>query len=347
MRLSLASFGLVAIGLVAACSKEIKPTGAGGASDLPPNMVVATVAGQKITAKELDESIGDELYRLEQQRYQIRRGAIEQQVVEKLVDAEAKKKGITKEAYLKAEVEDKVPPPADAEILQMFDQAKGQLPPDATIEQYRAQIVNFMTGRKRQELMRTITEELKKTAKVEITLPEPPRPKRDVEPKGPSRGPADAKVTIVEFSDFQCPFCSRGREIVEEVMAAYPGKARLFFRHYPLPGHTQAPKAAEASMCANEQGKFWEYHDVLFKNQQQLMPEDLKKHAATLSLDAAKFAECLDQGKHTKYVADDMEAGGKAGVTGTPAFFVNGIMLNGAVPVEEFKKVIDAELAKK
>ena len=143
---------------------------------------------------------------------------------------------------------------------------------------------------------------------------------------------------------FQCPFCSKARDTVEEVMQAYAGKVRLVFRHYPLPFHQNAPKAAEASMCANEQGKFWELHDLMFKSQDKLEVAQLKEHAAAVGLDAAKFGKCLDSGKMAKAVQEDMAAGTKVGVTGTPAFFVNGVMLSGAQPLDEFKKVIDSEL---
>ena len=116
------------------------------------------------------------------------------------------------------------------------------------------------------------------------------------------------------------------------------------FRHFPLEFHKKAPKAAEAALCANEQGKFWEFHDQLFKNQQKLEVDELKEHAKALGLDAAKFDECLDSGKIAAQVKEDTAAGKKVGVTGTPAFFINGVMLSGAQPIEEFKGVIDAEL---
>jgi protein-disulfide isomerase len=130
-------------------------------------------------------------------------------------------------------------------------------------------------------------------------------------------------------------------------MAAYPGQVRIVFRDYPLPFHDKAPKAAEAGQCAAEQGKFWEMHDHMFANQDKLDPADLKAAVAGLGIDAAKFGECLDSGRMAAVVKKHTEAGEEAGVSGTPAFFVNGHMMAGALPLEEFKKVIDAELAKK
>jgi protein-disulfide isomerase len=131
---------------------------------------------------------------------------------------------------------------------------------------------------------------------------------------------------------------------VDGLMKEYEGKVRLVFRHFPLEFHQQAPKAAEASMCAQEQGKFWEYHDKLFENQQQLADDALKSYAQQLGLDQAKFDECLASGKHAAQVKADTEAGKKLGVSGTPAFFINGVMLSGAQPAEEFKSIIDQEL---
>ena len=318
-------------------------TSSGGES---PDTVLATWGtGKKMTAKELDEAIGPQLEDLEKKKFELRRNALENQILQTLVKEEAAKSNQTEEQWLKGQVESKVKPPPEEDIQKVFSENQAKMPPGATIETMRPQIIEFLTQDQKRELVRTLVEGLKKQANVQILLKEPPKPRKQVEPKGPSRGPENAKVTIVEFSDFQCPFCSRAHDTVEEVMTAYAGKVRLVFRQFPLDFHQQAPKAAEAALCAGDQQKFWEYHTALFKNQQKLLPEDLKSHAKELGLDGAKFAECLDGGKHAKTVADDIAAGKKVGVSGTPAFFINGVMLSGAQPIEEFKKLIDAELA--
>jgi protein-disulfide isomerase len=246
-------------------------------------------------------------------------------------------------------VEDKAPTPSDADVKKLFDQAQsgGQLPPGTTLEQVKPQIINFLQQGKKRELAQAYFAKLRSDANVQVTLPKPPVERKEVAATGPSRGPDSAPITLVEFSDFQCPFCSRAVGTVEQVMKAYPDKVRLVFRQFPLEMHKDAPKAAEAALCANEQGKFWEYHDTLFQNQQALSVDDLKKHAGAVSLDAKKFGECLDSGKMAATVKADFEAGSKVGVTGTPAFFINGVMLSGAQPFEEFKKVIDEELQAK
>ena len=162
----------------------------------------------------------------------------------------------------------------------------------------------------------------------------------------PSRGNPKAPVTIVEFSDFQCPYCVRARPAVARVREVYGDKVRFAFRHFPLDFHAQAEKAGEAAACAGEQGKFWEMHDLLWTNTAKLQVPDLKAHAATLGMDAAAFSQCLDSGRHSGLVASDLEAGQGYGVSGTPAFFVNGRPLVGAQPFEAFAQVIDDELAR-
>ena len=163
--------------------------------------------------------------------------------------------------------------------------------------------------------------------------------------QGYTMGSPDAKVEIVEFADFECHFCAKAHETVMGVMKSYGDKVRLVFRHYPLSFHAKAPKAAEATACADEQGKFWELHDVLFESQ-ELAVEALKMQAKRTGLDEEKFNSCLDSGRTAPLVKRDMTAGQQVGVSGTPAFFINGFMLSGAQPEEAFRKLIDAELAR-
>lgn len=182
------------------------------------------------------------------------------------------------------------------------------------------------------------------------TAPEVPSGPVDVSlDDDPVLGDADAKVTIVEFSDYECPFCGRYfTQTYPQLKKDYvdTGKVKIVFRDYPLPFHSNAQKAAEAAECADDQGKFWEMHNKLFSNQQALDVASLKKYAGELALDQTKFDECLDSGKYESEVQNDLSQGGSYGVSGTPSFFVNGIMLVGAQPYSEFKKLIDAELAK-
>jgi len=159
--------------------------------------------------------------------------------------------------------------------------------------------------------------------------------------KSPIEGPADAKITIIEFSDFECPYCRRGYETIEEVKKMYPGQIKLAFKHYPLPFHKQAEPAAKAAWAAQQQGKFFEYHAMLFKNQDKLSTQFYLDAAKELKLDVEKFQKDAASEAAAKQVKEDAELGAKNGIQGTPGFFVNGIAVKGAYPASHFKTIID------
>ena len=336
---------LAASVLLVACASSSK--GSGAAVSDSAEVVVATYglgATTKITLKQVDDAIVDELADLDKKKFQARKQTIDRLILEALVKAEAAKKGQKEEEWIKAEIESKIPDPSEEEMAEFFAKNQAQMPPGSTLETIKPQLTGYMKQQKGKDVATKVFEELKKANNVSITFKEPAKPKKVVEAKGPGKGPEGAKVTIVEFSDFQCPFCSRAIGTVDQVMEQYAGKVRLVFRQFPLDFHDKAPKAAQAALCANEGGKFWEMHDAMFKDQGKLDPDALKATAVSLGLDATRFGECLDSGKMKKAVDEDIEAGKKVGVNGTPAFFVNGTMLSGAQPLEAFKEVIDAEL---
>ena len=190
--------------------------------------------------------------------------------------------------------------------------------------------------------------ELKKGGPSVRVMIDAPRAEVALTATDPTVGSASAPVTIVEFSDFQCPFCLRVEPTIKQVRQAYGDKVRVVWKDFPLTQiHAQAFKSAEAAHCAGEQGKFWEYHDRLFANQQALQPDDLKKYAADLSLDTAKFNACLDESKFGDRVREGVAQGSRLGVNSTPTIYINGRLLSGAQPFEVFTAVIDEELAKK
>jgi protein-disulfide isomerase len=159
------------------------------------------------------------------------------------------------------------------------------------------------------------------------------------------RGDFNAPITLVEFSDFECPFCARHYPTLKKILEDYKGKVRLVYKHFPLSFHPNAQKAAEASECADEQGKFWEYHDKLFENfQNGYSLEKFKQWAKELGLDTKKFNDCLDSGKYAKKVQEDYQEGVQKGVNGTPTTFVNGQPISGALPYDSFKEIIDSIL---
>jgi protein-disulfide isomerase len=223
---------------------------------------------------------------------------------------------------------------SDAEAQKYYDQNKMQrLGP---FEQEKPKIVNALS-------QRAMIARLRQGQSVKILL----QPKRvTVDSSGhPALGPANAPITIVEFSDFQCPFCRATEPTLKELRSPYGDKIRLFYMDYPLPMHAHALDAARAARCAGEQGKFWPFHDALFADQQKLAPADLKATAQSLGLDTGKFNGCLDQSKYTEQVNQDEARGKQVGINGTPGFFVNGRLISGAQKVDVFEEMIDDELA--
>ncbi len=347
----------VVVAFSAACNKEKAPATNGGsapaaaagsapAAKMDPSTPVAEVAGEKITAGELDKQVGPQLEamqaELEKQMFDARKQALDSMIIEKLVKAEAAKKSLTDEQWIAQEVDGKIAQPSDAEMQKMYEEAKARLPPGTSFETVKPQIAQYLTRAERQKTMSALFEKLKKDANVKVLLSQP---RKQVAAIGPSKGPDDAKITIVEFSDFECPYCSKAEEAVKQVMDSYAGKVKLVFRHFPLNFHPNAQKAAEASACADDQGKFWALHEAMFANQRALGVDQLKGYAEKAGLDMTKFNQCLDTGAKAELVKKDMQDGSKVGVNGTPAFFINGIPLSGAVPFEQFKEVIDQELS--
>lgn len=159
------------------------------------------------------------------------------------------------------------------------------------------------------------------------------------------KGAHAAKVTIVEYSDFECPFCARAEPTIKQILEKYPDDVQLVYKHFPLPSHSNSWKAAEASECAAEQGKFWEYHDILFENQDALYITMLKDYAKQLGLNTEEFDACLDSGSMKARIENDKQEGESLGVSGTPAFFVNGKMISGAQPFSVFDAAVSRALS--
>ncbi len=310
-----------------------------------PTPVVAKFGDRVIRQAEVDAKVSDELAKLQEQQFELRAEAAERIAIEALVQEKAKAAGQSEEEWLARHVEAGLEEPKEAEMRALFDKAKGRLPPEVTYEEVKPEIRKAVQREERGKAARAVFGKLKKEAGFQLLLEGPVKPRKTVEATGPSRGNAQAKVVIVEFADFECHFCAKAHETVLAVLKTYGDKVRLVFRHYPLSFHPKAPKAAEATACADEQGKFWQLHDALFESQ-ELDVDSLKLQAKHAGVDEAKFASCLDSGRTAALVRKDLAAGQQAGVSGTPAFFINGFMLSGAQPEEAFHKLIDAELAR-
>ena len=335
-----------------ACRTGGGKSASGGIAGMDPTTKVAEVDGQPVTYGDLqnDHEVGAKLRQAEVKAltdlYDQRRGLLDEMISRRLLEEEAKTKGKTVEQWYQTEYVTSVPEPSDAEAKAFYEEHKAQVPQGQTFDDLKDRIKQAVRQQKLREGMGKVLDDLKSRHHVQVSLQAPDLPRIDVEAKGPSRGPTNAPVTIVEFSDFQCPYCGREYPVIERLMKEYDGKLRLVFRHYPLDFHPFAQKAAEAGACAQDQGKFWELHDKMFSNQGKLAVADLKGYAKTLGMDATKFDKCLDSGEKKALVDDDLKAGSAAGVNGTPAFFINGIFINGAQPYEHMKQAVDRELRK-
>jgi protein-disulfide isomerase len=305
--------------------------------------VVARIGDTAITLEELDSWIKDDLFDRQTaggsppKAYEIRSEAMRRMIKMRVIEGEAARRNTTSDEMMKSEIAARGEV-SDAEVEKFYNEQEDDVG-EQTLEDLTPRIRTYLEQLRGQQ----VVEKMLDDAGV-VYLLEPPRV--EVAAIGPSKGPADARVTIVEFSDFECPFCSRALPVIEEVMALYPDDVRLVYRHLPLERiHARARPAAEASLCADDQGKFWAYHDLLFANAKALSDEDLKQYAQDVDLDVAAWSECLAEGMTRARVDADLAAGQAVGISGTPAFVVNGVVLFGARPVAEFAEAIDAVLA--
>jgi protein-disulfide isomerase len=307
--------------------------------------VVATVDGQSITRAQLDDWIRDQLFeqqvasKNESQQYEARSEALEEMISERVLDAAAATAGVDREGLIEQKVAE-LGPVTDEEVSAFFEQHKDRFrPPNNTLESRADQIRRFLESQRQGQALAAI----RQAAAVEVFLE---APRVQVAATGPSIGPETAPVTIIEFSDYQCPFCGRAEPTVRKLLERYGDQIRLVYRHYPLDRiHPRARAAAEAAVCAEEQDRFWAYHEQLFANQRKLEDADLEQYAQNVGLDMDAFNACRERPDVKARVQADAAAAQAAGVSGTPAFFVNGIMLSGARPEEAFAEIIDTELA--
>ena len=303
---------------------------------------VATVAGQPVSEQELLDTLGPQkVMQMRKQDYETKSAALDSLIRLKLVQAEAKKRGISPEELMKQEVESKVADPTDGEVEAFF---LGRNQEGVRFEDVKEQFRDALKQLKLLKARRAYADTLRTNTDVAVML-RPPSVNVAYDPAR-VKGNPDAPVTIVEFSDFQCPFCKAAESTLKEVLTKYSGRVKLAFLDFPLREiHPKAQGAAEAARCAAEQGKFWEYHDALYADQSKLEGAELVTSAVALNMDEKSFRACLDSDKFKSEIEADREQGIKIGVTGTPGFFINGIFLSGAQPQAEFEKIIDSQLA--
>jgi protein-disulfide isomerase len=344
MMASMRYFWLTAALILAlACSAPAQQTPTAQNSD-----VAARVGDRAITMKEIDDRWRQaepaEHAAAIQKIYDGRKQALEAIVADMLVEQAAKAKNVATEEYLESEIGRRVTPVAEGEVAAFFQQNHSQMQ-GRDLAAMSPAIRRFLEEQRKSTAFQNLVAELKKSGPPVRLLLEPPRTDVAVGADDPVLGAANTPVTIVEFSDFQCPFCARVEPTLKRVRQAYGDRVRIVWKDFPLTAiHPQAFKAAEAGQCAREQGKFWEYHDRLFANQAALEPASLKQYAADLGLNAQTFDACLDAAKHRQRVQDQIEVGNRLGVSSTPSAFINGRLVSGAHPYETFAAIIDEEL---
>ena len=336
-----ACFFAVAATLLACSSAPAQQAGA---------EVAARVGDRAITVKELDDRwrAADPAGQAEaiQKLYEGRRNALDEMIADTLIAEAARAKNLSPDAYVESEVSRRAKPVTDADVVAFYQSNINQMQ-GRGLDVMGPAINRYLQEQQQVAARQALVAELKKGGPATRVLIDPPRYEVTLAATDPALGSASAPVTIVEFSDFQCPFCQRVAPTLKQVQKTYGDKVRIVWKDFPLTQiHPEAFKAGEAGQCAAEQGKFWEYHDRLFANQQALLPDSLKKYAADAGLDAAAFSACLDTSKYGDRVREGVAQGSRLGVNSTPTIYVNGRMLSGAQPYETIAAVIDEELAR-
>ena len=328
----------LALAAAAACSQARSAPRAEG-DDTP--TVVARIDGQAVTQKEVDARAESTLQRLKDEEYEARRSALDEIITERLMDAQAKAQGLSRDELLKREVDGKVAPPTKAEIKDLYDRNKDRVG-GRSLAELAPEIERSIMQTRSAERAQAYLEDLRSKASVAVTLPQP---RNDVPIPADARvmGPEKAPVTIVEFSDYLCPYCQKAQTVVDEVLRRNQGKVRFVHRDFLL-GRPRSMAVARAAQCAADQGKFWDYRRNLLEAPGDWTDNDLLRRTASLGLDRTALQTCLASDRHDKAILESSQDGAKLGVQSTPTFFINGRRMRGARDPAQFQEIIDSEL---
>ena len=305
---------------------------------------IAEVNGQPIVASDLQKYAGREIFVQRENLYKLEKQKLEEYITAYLLTREAKKRGVPVETVLDQEVNSKILPVGDDEIDMFYKLNKARIAVD--LDKAREQIRGYLHNQKIQAQKALFLKSLRSNAKVVTYLKPPPVFRAELSIAGePFKGSEKARVTIVKFEDFHCPFCKQAQPTLNELLSRYNGQVRLVHKDLPLESlHPQARQAAEAARCAYEQGKFWEYHDKLYANSPKASADDLKSYGKEVGLNVDSFDRCFASGKYKAVVQKDLNEGAQLGLTGTPTFFINGREISGNLPLKAFEAIIDEEL---
>lgn len=314
-----------------------------------PAQVVGSVGGQPITLGELEDHwreidlAGHD--RTREQLYESLRAVLDDLIGDRLIALEAKKRGMTVADLLERELPRRAPEVTEAGIRQFYDQNRDRFS-GRSFDEMKPAITNYLAQQRPVLARRSFIDDLKKASPDIAIVLDPPRRSIPVGPSDPVTGPPSAPVEIVEYSDFQCPFCKKVAPIIKSLRSTFGDQVRVVYKDFPLTIHAQAREAAEAAQCAQAQNKFWEYHDVLFGHQDALKKDDLKRYARDLGLDAADFNRCVDERRFESRVRADLDEAERFGLSATPVVFINGRTVMGAAPGEVYETIVREELAR-
>jgi protein-disulfide isomerase len=307
----------------------------------------AKIGDEIITMEEITGLLQGQLAQIERQRHNLIDQRLRQLIDERLLTQEAARQGMTPEQLLEKKIHDTGLHLDGSEVSEFIRQNQTRLPPGDEFE-VRMKVWDYLRAQKIERQRHALVERLRKQTEIVVYLEEPAGARVQVNTVTAFvRGPEDAPVTIVEFSDFQCPFCRAILPSIKALMLKYPEHLKLVFMDFPIKSlHPDAPKAHEAARCAGEQGKFWQYHDLLFDRSPRHSLDDLIQAAQNVGLDHAAFAECLASKRYQPSIQRHVEEGSRLGIAGTPTLFVNGRMVAGENPIVELPRLVEAELAK-
>jgi protein-disulfide isomerase len=300
---------------------------------------VIQIDGVKLTAAELEQKYPGLFFHARNTYYDLEAKAIQSKIDDYLLEKQAQKEHLTVAQLLDKHVNSKIEKEPSEEALHVYYDG---LDTKATFEQVRDQIIQTVRQNREDRIKTAYLKSLRDEAKISLLLA-PPRAPVTLTKDDPIRGDVNAPVMVVEYADYECPYCQQDQPVLDKIEAEYKGKLAFVFKDSPLPMHAHAEKAAEAARCAGLQGKYWEYHDLLFQTK-ELEISQLKEAARTLKLDGAAFDKCLDSGNQAEMVKETLKEAAKFQVQGTPTFFINGRFFNGGMTYDEMKKVIDEEL---
>jgi len=324
--------GSLVMGLVLTASSALY-----GQTTTDAGQVVAKVSGDNLTLADLQQKEGGKLLQAEYQYYLNERKALEELIDNQLLEDQARSKNVTLDQLLQNEVYKNVKDPTEDQ-LQVYYEGLDTQEPYAAV---REDVLQHIRELRRSKAKLAYVNDLRKQAKINITLL-PPSADVDIS-KAPTNGSLHAPVVLVEFADYECPYCQKVNPQIQQLKKEYGDNLTIVFKDFPLPMHHGSEKAAEAARCAGEQGKFWLYHDVLFYSK-QIEVDALKEHARVLNLDTEKFDTCLDSGAETAAVKKDLEEAKGLGLTGTPSFFVNGHFFSGVVDYAALKDMVSQQM---